>query len=331
MITASELSVVVQGPINSITRTVVESVRRFHAQSEIILSTWEGADTSSIDADIVLKNEDPGVLTYGNRPTTDNVNRQIVSTLAGLRAASRPFAIKLRTDCVVSHSEVLKLFDRYPERAADGRIFRNRIVCCTQFCRDPRLTPLLFHPSDVFQFGRTEDLLKAWDVPLRTSASTRRFAAATSPKALSWRSLLPFISPLVAEQYLWLEVLEKSEIRIPLEFQGDWRPTWVKLSDRLFVNNFVPYPPKTLGIELPTHFSDAVRDPSQTYSHDHWKSLNRLYCRNRPTPWNDLKLILASSYRFFGFSTPMFWARPGFWSRLFRIFKNAVGLNRANS
>ena len=62
MLSYSDISVVVQGPIErttekNITGTVCESIRKILPGAEIILSTWEGNDTQGIEFDKVIFNE----------------------------------------------------------------------------------------------------------------------------------------------------------------------------------------------------------------------------------------------------------------------------------
>lgn len=48
MISAQELSFLVQGPIVPETKKTIQSIKEFYPESSIILSTWDGMDTSSL-------------------------------------------------------------------------------------------------------------------------------------------------------------------------------------------------------------------------------------------------------------------------------------------
>lgn len=90
-----EISIVVQGPVQpTITENALRSIREHLPGGEIILSTWEGTDCSGLEYDLLVLNQDPGVLP----PAMLNTNRQIVSTVNGLKRVTRKYAVKFRTD-----------------------------------------------------------------------------------------------------------------------------------------------------------------------------------------------------------------------------------------
>ena len=61
MIKDREISIVLQGPIyKDITSCVCKRMRDIFPEAEIIVSTWEGSDTSGLIYDILLENKDPG-------------------------------------------------------------------------------------------------------------------------------------------------------------------------------------------------------------------------------------------------------------------------------
>jgi WavE lipopolysaccharide synthesis len=93
----TQLSFVVQGAVARgafSTRQVCAAIRRWFPGSEIVVSTWRGQDVDGIDADQVVRSEDPGPL-----PSAHNTNRQLVSSREGVRRASNPLVVKLRSRC----------------------------------------------------------------------------------------------------------------------------------------------------------------------------------------------------------------------------------------
>jgi hypothetical protein len=161
-----QVSVIVQGPIvggedesqpELSTRRCLQGIRRLLPNSEIILSTWKGTNTNHLPCDILIENDDPGcwIRKHGYR---NNVNRQIVSTREGLRMASRPYAVKLRSDCELVHAGFLSGFYCSEPRSAQLQLFNERVVACEMFFRNPAHVPLLFHISDLFMFGLRDDL-----------------------------------------------------------------------------------------------------------------------------------------------------------------------------
>src|ERR1700722_6259048 len=116
MLSARDISVVVQGPIASkgpgkiSTAECVESIRRCLPGAEVILSTWEGADVSDLDFDVLVKSQDPGPQ-FRPDGVFFNLNRQIVSTLGGLKKVTRLYAVKMRSDSQLTHIGFLAHFE----------------------------------------------------------------------------------------------------------------------------------------------------------------------------------------------------------------------------
>jgi len=103
----SEITFVIQGAVDpDRTSKSIELLKGLFPQSQIILSSWEGTDVSSIDCKNILLNEDPGgairFIDKKNNVNLDNINRQIVSTLSGLQQVNTKYAVKLRSDNIIT-------------------------------------------------------------------------------------------------------------------------------------------------------------------------------------------------------------------------------------
>ena len=151
-----DITVVVQGAIcQTYTPLCLKSIRKHLPESKIILSTWEGSDIDGLDYDEVLLNKDPGpsgVRGY-NFTSSDNTNRQILSTKNGLKQSKTKYSMKLRTDfCLTGHG-FLKYFDESKrfKRLDDKKLFKDRIITIKQNLNTN------FFICDFFFFGLTED------------------------------------------------------------------------------------------------------------------------------------------------------------------------------
>jgi hypothetical protein len=79
MINHNDISVIVQGAIDKdLTKKSLESIRAFMPEAEIILSTWEDSDLTSLDYDKLVLSKDPGFIKVN---LLGNTNRQIVGRL----------------------------------------------------------------------------------------------------------------------------------------------------------------------------------------------------------------------------------------------------------
>ena len=108
----SEISVVIQGPLLAGqaegAARCVQSLQRVLPGAELILSSWQGEDASAFAPPVrVVLSPDPGAFATTERPY--NLNRMLVSTQAGLKAATRRYCLKLRTDLALADRSFLVL------------------------------------------------------------------------------------------------------------------------------------------------------------------------------------------------------------------------------
>lgn len=177
-----DLTLVFQGPFKPyVTREREDFARNIRLTravlpgARIVLSTWDGVELPpGLELDAVVGSPDPGGLAplkLGERKT-NNVNRQLATTRAGLDAVETPYAAKLRTDCFLEHAGFL---DHYAEqRALDGG--RERLLACSFFTLDPTMFERLsYHLSDWFQFGPTALLREYWSAPFMKARDARHY------------------------------------------------------------------------------------------------------------------------------------------------------------
>lgn len=246
-----DLTFVVQGKIQPNTRNCLSSIRQFYPGAAIVLSTWRGESLAELDYDIVLENEDPGGVEFANG-AWNNTNRQIVSTRNGLKAVMTRFAVKMRTDTQILDNKINTLLNQQ----LPAELFQNKIIALNLFFRDPRKFPLLFHIGDIFQLGRTEDLLDLWTIPLiqEQEASGRHgshFNIFNEFKHWPFR--------YVPEQHIFIAYLAKHKIDASLQYccQMDWRKA--SISEALIAKNFKLYTSEELGINIPSRLLIHMR------------------------------------------------------------------------
>lgn len=132
-LSARNISFVVQGQIQPETYTFLQALRRNFPEAELVLSTWRGKYDPCFRriTDKMIYCKDPGAVVcsyYREVAQWNNLNRQLVTTMAGLNAASRPFVAKVRTDFTLENSTLLSFWNRYPKRQSDALLFRHRII-----------------------------------------------------------------------------------------------------------------------------------------------------------------------------------------------------------
>jgi hypothetical protein len=282
LITARDISVVVQGPVapggletpNS-TTAVLANVRRVLPEAELILSTWPGENLAGLAPDILVQPTDPGPqimdATGKIGRKFNNVNRQIVSTLAGLRVATRPWAVKLRSDTCLAKDSFVRLLDENAPREERWKIFSARVVVCDIGCLNPRQVPALFHVSDLFLAGRTDDLRKLWDIPLAPEPETSQWLVGKARPWVVW-TLDGFFTRYTPEQYIWMTCLRAHGRAFALAHPGDAPPRLAWKSERLFLNNFRPSATGDLGIIFSPRL-DEMRTLGIQYTAENWSQL----------------------------------------------------------
>jgi len=284
LINSCDISVVVQGPIagrpddklGSLTRRCLDSVRRHLPDAEIILSTYNNSPVDGLPFDIVVQSEDPGGhIQNDSLGVWNNSNRQIVTTMAGLSKASRPFVVKYRTDVLMTGSGWTKYFGRFQKRANEWHICDERLLACTIYSRNPA-SPYCFplHPSDWFFFGYRNDVTKLWDIPLQPEPETSRYFESRprpTPDVIS-TNLMRY----TPEQYLWVSFLRKYG---PVEFQHchDFTQDAVALTELTIANNLVLLEPHQIQMKF-LKYRISQRDLSTVYTHGDWLRMYKKYC-----------------------------------------------------
>lgn len=228
-----EISFIIQGEHKpEIYQQITQNIRKFFPNAEIVLATYTGTDIKGLDYDKIALVKDPGSFPYNNQPNakTNNINRQILTTLNGLKVATRKYAFKLRSDFVLNGRDFLSYFNQCPKSDPKYNIFDHKILSSTFFARDPRAKnkSLPFHPSDLAFFGLRTDLLNLFDIPLMTKEESTYYKHKNS----LYCRYLP-------EQYLWINCLRKNGKNIVCDHQRDCNDSIAEETERYIASNFI--------------------------------------------------------------------------------------------
>ncbi|WP_375194494.1 WavE lipopolysaccharide synthesis family protein [Sphingobium sp.] len=268
MIDGKDISVIMQGPVDwthdpvsglGITFALYQNVRKLLPDAEVILSTWANQKIDDFGFDKIVQSKDPGP--QGTWPSfvPNNVNRQIVSTVAGLKAATRKYALKIRTDMVLQGVEFIEAFEKAKPLKADKRnIFSRPIITNNLSSRNTseileRLPnhPLPFHPSDHASFGLREDILALWDIPLQSDDEAYHFLDRSQPN----RFRLADLSKLAPEQYVMTNAVAK-KVPVDIRHYADMRKEVITLSEFYFSTHIISMPDRLFPIHFPKYHTD---------------------------------------------------------------------------
>jgi len=253
---STPITVVLQGPISwdlvkpvglPTTLWSIRECRRLLPGCEVIVSTWEREVVDFLEADQIVFSIDPGMqpsrVAHG---IGNNVNRQIVSTCAGLRSATHSRVLKLRSDAIITSANFIKIFEALPAPSAKFRVFERKIISNNLSSRNPRALPempLPFHPSDHAHFGLKSDLLTLWDLPLQDTDNANYFLS--HPRPNHFRDFET--SRLTPEQYLCTQAFSK-HYTVSIEHYADTKA--INLSENLMLSNFEFLPDNKFSIYL---------------------------------------------------------------------------------
>lgn len=298
MIESKDISIIIQGPVyEDIAKKIIYNMRTLLPDAEIIISTWIGQKVVGLNADLIILNEDPGCVEILENPIRySTANRQIVSTLAGLKKGTRKYAIKMRSDIYFKNTGFLKYFDKFNERNDEYKILINRVVMSTIFTPNPKRYALPYHPSDWFYFGLRDDLINIFDIPLSIEPETSRWYENHIYPELNTE---PYLCRYRAEQYIWYTFLKKY-INFKFEHAFDVYNGNIERSELVFANNSVLVDPNRLGLrsykyqnitkeQLNTYFSPL-------YNYYEWLKLYKQYCApDFKLPLIDFRILIRTA------------------------------------
>ena len=292
MISSAEITVVVQGPVQTwldrpqdegITKKCLLSVREFLPEAKLILSTWAGQDLDGLDFDELIISEDPGPNIVGYHADggamKENTNRQIVSSAAGLKGVDSRYAMKLRADNFLTGSGFMDLFQGFSRRCDEMRLTQERVVVNNTFTRKyARGYPVEFHLCDFFYFGLATDVLDMWDLPL---IPDYEFDESRRGKIQYPGAPAPAVD--VMQELCTRFINKHMDIPIKLRSLHDRTRDLARLGEQFYANNLIIASPEQIGLGMPKKFSGSARVAKRSsritfLQFVEWQRLYQRYC-----------------------------------------------------
>jgi hypothetical protein len=289
MIDDREIGITIQGDVRPETADVAADVRRLFPRAQIVFSTFQ---TPALDpalgtlrelADAVIVNDDPGALpptVISPTAPANNINRQLVSTSAGLAALNRRYALKLRSDArLLSANIVVAAWAQSVEAGGDD----SRLAACSLYTRHPRgLNGYLFHVSDWMTFGALAQVRRYWGAPqMPLSCATwfehnphHRTATATARR---------FRARFTQEQWLCIHYAAKLGYQVP-EALDHRTPRLIADYERFLAERWIVLDTSQAGLYVPAHrrAETSLFQRLDCVSHADWCEFVRANDENRP-------------------------------------------------
>lgn len=270
------ITFVIQGPIvEQITAKACKAIRTNFPNACILVSTWKNQPLENLDYDELLLNDDPGSsvvkFTKKNEPHRININRQIRSTIKGLRKVETPYAVKLRSDNVLSSNKILALYSKFPASKSPLIPLESRILTTNLFAKEfTEGLPTPFFFSDFFMFGKTSDLINFWDQPYLEDYTFRKeLTGKRQHSAFPWPQLH-------IEQWLVLNFLKK-HIPVELNYKYQNNKNQLNLSRKVLAKHFLVAERCMIDLEVPDRLNQHEGFPYETYSFARWETLYKRF------------------------------------------------------
>lgn len=273
MIDSSELSIVIQGPIVPNFKSNLKSIYKFFPNSEVIVSTWNNESLILEEFCknlIVIYNEDVGGIVYENTGIINNVNRLILSTRSGIKASSKKYLMKLRSDMFVTSNSILYFYNSCINKFLlkdNFSCFENRILVWEYYTRHLQSRyPYPFHISDIFYLGLRNDIEKLFNIPFLTYEENNYYLN-KRPKVDLYTNAINKYAP---EQYIILSFIKhNTDLDINLEYQWDLTNDNSSKYESFLVSNFVVCDIKKYGIIF-NKYKFTLCDWLSVYSFQEW-------------------------------------------------------------
>ncbi len=295
-----DISIVITGIVENTTKQTLRSIKKYIPKSEIILSTWENSDLTDVKGlyDKLVLNKDPKAVIFDDKEKKqNNLNRILVSSQNGIKAATRKYVLRLRSDLILKNNNVLKLADDFKVRNPEKSLFKQRIFAYDIFSIKYNIKKtirqrMLFHVSDWCYFGLKEDLEEFFNVPLvKEPDFSRYFESHTKPSEDIHQSRLWKMSP---EQYFTSSNAAKVFKNLKFENYLDITPENIRISEDFIINNFRVFTQKEWGIStLKNQYKNQkmlVWLPFTYYSNSEQKKDYKRYC-DPSAAYKELKLL----------------------------------------
>jgi hypothetical protein len=267
-IQSSEITFLIQGSAyikngTNLTRELSNDIKILFPLSRIVFSSWSESDFHEIEVDKKVISSDPGSYVYNSVTSQENnINRQIQSTLSGLREVETEYCIKLRSDMRLGSQKLIRALNRIPRVGQGFEVpLENRVGILNITSVNPRFHyKLLHHPCDWVYMGKTQDLIKIWDIPLMSTQDACFFSNSTAPEVDS------FLPRYRSEAYIWQSFLKKY---VDLDFGNsyDFSEKRMKISEAFFANLTMVFSMHQLGLYSSKH---TVRLQNRTNMYCGW-------------------------------------------------------------
>ncbi|NPT47761.1 hypothetical protein GNZ12_42015 [Paraburkholderia sp. 1N] len=262
-----DITLVFQGAWHpSLESNIVQS-RTMFPGAKVIVSTLDSDPVLrplGVDVDCVVS-ADPGALPpykRDKRAPVNNVNRQIATSRAGLARVTTRYAIKIRTDCVLSSRACV---EKYGHIASHPQA-RDRLLASSIYTLHPDgIEAFPFHLSDWFFFGPTELLRAYYDAPFMSDEDATWFEVGSEHARGSSYFARRYVARYTPEQYLAVDFAKRSGCYSTPSFINDSNAQIDAAYRRFLADQCIVCDPDELGLRF-DKYAHAARSNYQFFN-----------------------------------------------------------------
>lgn len=256
-----------QGPADAETAGIIKTYRKKFPNSEIILSTWEGINQHSPEIDKIIANKDPGNLISKKDPLINcNINRQIVSSKAGVNAASRDYILKVRSDIAAKNSSIIKKYNQYDDGGG-------RILIGNSSAKNPDgLYKAYFHFSDWYMLSNKKNIIDLFEIPLMQQDD---MDVSNETENIKYYTLMSVPKQKYsAETYIWKHYIEK-RYGVKIEYEFDVNKKIISAQEQMLKKNLIIINNKDSGLQIQKSIYKNLDSKLYfEYTFQDWKVIN---------------------------------------------------------
>jgi len=187
------MDLVLQGSADNYTLYVANTYLRLPFVKNIIISCWNNNNIQTNEPRIrIIKSKDV------EHPGVSNINRQLKSSLVGLKEVTTEFTVKLRSDQRISLESMEFMYSFYEKnKERELQFYNNPSKPKNKICVAGNFKPFPFHPRDHFFWGNTQDLIDLFDIPYRLSLQDADYNKIIRTEAYIWAHYCSNFNPIV--------------------------------------------------------------------------------------------------------------------------------------
>ena len=253
-----DLSILIQGPFfefeNFNSNNNIEILKKVFPESDIIISTWENESRfSKNEKHKIIFNKDPGFVRdqHLNSATSgSNILRQITSVKNGLKEIKSKYTLKIRSDCYFNSNKILNLNLSKFLKNKKYSFLKERIITSSVGSLNQLETKILYHYSDWFNFGLTEDLNKLWTNVIIEDDDINFFSRFFMEKRNIYGK--DWDLKYTAEQFIYYKSISHN-LNNELIHAHDFSKNKLVEAENYLINNFYLVDPDDVGFVFPKY------------------------------------------------------------------------------